>query len=115
MQDKGTIMSSFCGAGGCSTEVYNILSVDYSTMEGYQADADLGLGCGLPTQYARIKRRDVVVDLGSGAGNDCFIARYETGEAGKVIGIDFTPAMIEKARINATALGFSNVESGKWI
>jgi len=110
LQDKDTNMSSCCGAGGCSTEVYNIMSDDYSTMEGYQADADLGLGCGLPTQYARIKRGDVVVDLGSGAGNDCFIARHETGETGKVIGIDFTPAMIEKARINATALGFSNVE-----
>lgn len=109
-QDKEVNMSSCCGAGGCSTEVYNIMSDDYSTMEGYNTDADLGLGCGLPTQYANIKKGDVVVDLGSGAGNDCFVARHETGETGKVIGIDFTPKMIEKARLNAEARGFNNIE-----
>ena len=110
LQDKETNMSSCCGAGGCSTEVYNIMSDDYSTLEGYNADADLGLGCGLPTQFARIKEGDLVVDLGSGAGNGCFIARHETGATGKVIGIDFTSAMIEKARKNAEARGFNNVE-----
>lgn len=110
LQDKSVNESSCCGAGGCSTEVYNIMSDDYTTMEGYNPDADLGLGCGLPTQFARIKKGDVVIDLGSGAGNDCFIARHETGETGKVIGIDFTPAMIEKARANADKLGFNNVE-----
>ena len=110
LQDKETNMSSCCGDGGCSTEVYNIMSDDYSTLEGYNADADLGLGCGLPTQFARIKEGDLVVDLGSGAGNDCFIARHETGATGKVIGIDFTNAMIEKARKNAEARGFNNVE-----
>lgn len=110
LQDKETNMSSCCGAGGCSTEVYNIMSDDYTTLEGYNADADLGLGCGLPTQFAKIKKGDVVVDLGSGAGNDCFIARHETGETGKVIGVDFTPAMIDKARKNAEARGFNNVE-----
>lgn len=110
LQDKETNMSSCCGAGGCSTEVYNIMSDDYTSLGGYNADADLGLGCGLPTQYARIKKGDVVVDLGSGAGNDCFIARHETGETGKVIGIDFTPKMIERARMNAEARGFNNVE-----
>lgn len=110
LQDKETNMSSCCGAGGCSTEVYNIMSEDYTTLNGYNADADLGLGCGLPTQYAQIKKGDVVVDLGSGAGNDCFIARHETGETGKVIGVDFTPAMIDKARSNAELRGFNNVE-----
>jgi len=110
LQDKDTNMSSCCGAGSCSTEVYNIMSDDYTTMEGYHADADLGLGCGLPTQFANIKKGDVVIDLGSGAGNDCFVARYETGETGKVIGIDFTPAMVEKARANAEAKGYNNVE-----
>jgi len=110
LQDKETNMSSCCGAGGCSTEVYNIMSDDYSTLEGYNADADLGLGCGLPTQFARIKEGDLVVDLGSGAGNDCFVARHETGATGKVIGIDFTTAMIEKARKNAEIRGFNNVE-----
>ena len=110
LQDKEINMSSCCGAGGCSTEVYNIMSDDYTNLEGYNAEADLGLGCGLPTQFAKIKKGDFVVDLGSGAGNDCFIARHETGETGKVIGIDFTPKMIEKARMNAEARGFNNVE-----
>lgn len=102
--------ASCCGAGGCSTEVYNIMTDDYSELKGYNPDADLGLGCGLPTQFAKIKAGDVVVDLGSGAGNDCFIARKETGEIGKVIGVDFTDAMIEKARINTEKLGYHNVE-----
>jgi SAM-dependent methyltransferase len=110
LQDKETNQSSCCGSGCCSEEVYNIMSEDYQQLEGYNADADLGLGCGLPTQFAKIKKGDVVVDLGSGAGNDAFIARHETGETGKVIGIDFTPAMIDKARANAELRGFNNVE-----
>src|SRR3569833_1799705 len=77
------------GSGGCSTEVYNIMTDDYTAVDGYNPDADLGLGCGLPTQFAKIKNGDIVIDLGSGAGNDCFIARAETGEGGKVIGYDF--------------------------
>ena len=110
LQDKETNASSCCGAGGCSTEVYNIMSEEYNNLEGYNPDADLGLGCGLPTQFAKIKKGDTVIDLGSGAGNDCFVARAETGETGKVIGIDFTEAMIDKARNNAEKLGFNNVE-----
>ena len=110
LQDKQINMSSCCGSGGCSTEVYNIMSDDYTKLEGYNADADLGLGCGLPTEFAQIKPGDTVVDLGSGAGNDCFIARAITGEKGRVIGIDFTEAMIEKARANAEKLKFNNVE-----
>lgn len=110
LQDKETNMSSCCGSGGCSTEVYNIMSDDYTRLEGYNADADLGLGCGLPTEFAQIKEGDTVIDLGSGAGNDCFVARKATGEKGKVIGIDFTEAMIEKARANAEKVGFNNVE-----
>jgi ubiquinone/menaquinone biosynthesis C-methylase UbiE len=102
--------ASCCGAGGCSTEVYNIMSEDYTKLEGYNPDADLGLGCGLPTAFAQIKSGDTVVDLGSGAGNDCFVARSIAGEKGKVIGIDFTEKMIEKARENADKLGFNNVE-----
>lgn len=109
-QDKSTNMSSCCGSGECSTEVYNIMTDDYTNVEGYNKEADLGLGCGLPTQFARIKPGDVVIDLGSGAGNDCFIARHETGPQGKVIGIDFTPAMIDRARQNAELRGFNNVE-----
>jgi len=110
LQDKTTNESSCCGSGCCSTEVYNIMTDDYSRLEGYNPDADLGLGCGLPTQFAKIDKGDVVIDLGSGAGNDCFIARMETAETGKVIGIDFTPAMIDKARTNAEKRGYNNVE-----
>jgi len=110
LQDKETNQASCCGSGCCTTEVYNIMNDDYSAVDGYNPDADLGLGCGLPTQFAKIKKGDVVVDLGSGAGNDCFVARAETGETGKVIGIDFTEAMISKARQNAETLGYHNVE-----
>jgi arsenite methyltransferase len=110
LQDKETNQSSCCGSSSCSTEVYNIMSDDYSQMEGYNPDADLGLGCGLPTQFAKIKKGDVVIDLGSGAGNDCFIARAEAGPEGRIIGIDFTDAMIDRARANAEARGFNNVE-----
>ena len=110
LQDKATNESSCCGAGGCSTEVYNIMTDDYTDLNGYNPDADLGLGCGLPTQFALIKKGDVVIDLGSGAGNDCFVARAEAGENGKIIGIDFTDAMISKARNNAETLEFNNVE-----
>ena len=110
LQNQDTNASSCCGSGGCSTEVYNIMTDDYDHLEGYNPDADLKLGCGLPTEFAKIKKGDYVVDLGSGAGNDCFVARAETGESGKVVGIDFTPEMIEKARNNADKLGFNNVE-----
>ncbi|WP_337043837.1 arsenite methyltransferase [Emticicia sp. 17c] len=110
LQDKDTNAASCCGAGGCSTEIYNIMTDDYNELAGYTTDADLGLGCGLPTKFASIQTGDTVVDLGSGAGNDCFVARAETGETGKVFGIDFTQAMIEKAQANAQKLGFSNVE-----
>ncbi len=110
LQNQETNVSSCCGSGGCSTEVYNIMTDDYDHLEGYNPDADLKLGCGLPTEFAKIKTGDYVVDLGSGAGNDCFVARAETGESGKVVGIDFTPEMIEKARNNADKLGFNNVE-----
>lgn len=110
LQDMAINASSCCGSGGCSTEVYNIMTDEYSHLEGYNPDADLKLGCGLPTEFAKIKPGDTVVDLGSGAGNDCFVARHETGDTGKVIGIDFTEAMIDKARANAEKLQFNNVE-----
>jgi arsenite methyltransferase len=105
-------LNSCCGATSacCGDEVYNIMADDYTKLEGYNADADLGLGCGLPTEFAKIKEGDTVIDLGSGAGNDAFIARKITGTTGKVIGIDFTEKMIEKARANAEKLGFNNIE-----
>ncbi|QEC42088.1 arsenite methyltransferase [Pseudobacter ginsenosidimutans] len=111
-QSKSQNSSSCCGATSscCGDEVYNIMSEDYTQLEGYNADADLGLGCGLPTEYAHMKEGDTVIDLGSGAGNDCFIARKIVGPSGKVIGVDFTPAMIAKARENAEKLQFHNVE-----
>ncbi len=110
LQSKEQNANSCCGVGGCSTVDYAIFADDYSKLKGYNDAADLGLGCGLPTEFAQIKQGDVVVDLGSGAGNDCFVAREITGESGKVIGIDMTVAMIEKARENADKLGFNNVE-----
>ncbi len=113
LQDKEINQSSCCGSSCSSTEVYNIMSEDYNQLDGYNPAADLGLGCGLPTQFAKISKGDVVIDLGSGAGNDAFIARHEAGETGKIIGIDFTPAMIEKARSNAELRGYNNVEFRK--
>ena len=109
-QEKEINESSCCGSGCCTAENSGIMADEYSDLAGYNPDADLGLGCGLPTQFAKIKKGDIVIDLGSGAGNDAFIARHETGETGKVIGIDFTPAMIERARHNAEVRGFQNVE-----
>lgn len=109
-QGKAQNAASCCGATTPSNKVYNIMMDDYTGTEGYMEDADLGLGCGLPTQFAKIQKGDTVIDLGSGAGNDCFVARHETGTQGKVIGIDFTPAMIQKARSNAEKLGYNNVE-----
>ncbi|NNF35370.1 MAG: arsenite methyltransferase [Saprospiraceae bacterium] len=102
--------ASCCGATDESKEVYNIMTDDYTELQGYAEDADLGLGCGLPTEFAMIHPGDTVLDLGSGAGNDCFIARHETGPTGRVLGIDFTPAMVKKARENAFKLGYNNVE-----
>lgn len=110
MQSNEDATTSCCGGGGCATEVYNLMCEDYDTLDGYNPDADLGLGCGLPTQFALIKEGDTVIDLGSGAGNDCFVARAQTGATGKVIGVDFTPTMIAKARENAEKRGFNNVE-----
>jgi len=109
-QEKAVNAASCCGATTPSNKIYNIMMDDYTGLEGYAEDADLGLGCGLPTAFAQIKPGDTVIDLGSGAGNDCFVARHETGPTGKVIGIDFTPSMIAKARANADKLGYNNVE-----
>jgi len=110
LQEKSVNAASCCGATSTSEEIYNIMTDDYGEVKGYVPDADLGLGCGLPTAFAMIREGDTVIDLGSGAGNDCFVARHETGAAGKVIGIDFTSAMIRKARENAEKLGYNNVE-----
>ena len=104
------VNSSCCNSGCCCTSSNNVMAENYNGLNGYNPDADLGLGCGLPTKFALIKKGDTVIDLGSGAGNDCFIARAEAGETGKIIGIDFTPEMLEKARENVKRKGFTNVE-----
>jgi arsenite methyltransferase len=111
-QSKEFNAASCCGATSCcnTDEVYNIMSDDYTQLDGYNPDADLGLGCGIPTDFAEIKQGQTVIDLGSGAGNDAFVARKLVGENGRVIGIDFSEAMIAKARANAEKVGYNNVE-----
>jgi ubiquinone/menaquinone biosynthesis C-methylase UbiE len=110
LQSKEQNEMSCCGAtGSCATDV-TVMAEDYTSLNGYVANTDLGLGCGLPTEYAHLKEGETVLDLGSGAGNDCFVARSVVGDSGKVIGVDMTEAMIEKARRNARQLGFANVE-----
>ncbi|MFA7228070.1 MAG: arsenite methyltransferase [Melioribacteraceae bacterium] len=106
---------SCCGPSSCcgpdnKIVGYTVMKDEYDSIDGYVAEADLGLGCGLPTEYAGIKKGDVVVDLGSGAGNDVFVARAIAGDTGKVIGIDMTREMIDKAKRNNAKLGFKNVE-----
>lgn len=110
LQTKEENAGSCCGIDSNCGVDYTIFSEDYTELEGYSADADLSLGCGLPTEFAQIKSGDTVLDLGSGAGNDCFVARAIAGETGKVLGLDFTEMMITKARENAEKLGFNNVE-----
>ncbi len=97
---------SCCGDG----EGIDMIGDAYDSVAGHEAEADLGLGCGLPVEHAGIRDSDTVLDLGSGAGNDVFIARHETGASGQVIGVDMTPEMIAKARANCEKLGHHNVE-----
>jgi len=89
---------------------YNMMNLDYTSKEGYIADADLQLGCGIPTDHAGIKTGDHLLDLGAGAGNDCFVARSIVGEKGKVTGLDFTDEMLAKAKANNEKMGFKNVD-----
>lgn len=109
-QNKTQNETSCCGTGCCDTVDYTVFSDDYTKQEGYNPDADLGLGCGIPTEFANIKEGETVLDLGSGAGNDVFIARKLVGDKGKVIGIDMTEAMTEKANVNKANLGFTNIK-----
>jgi arsenite methyltransferase len=99
-----------CVPGCCGDGSIDMIGDAYAGIEGHVADADLGLGCGLPTQHAGIREGQVVLDLGAGAGNDAFIARRLVGEHGRVIGVDMTEAMVERARTNAQKLGHANVE-----
>ena len=104
------------GPGGCGCS--NLTSCcsgetfapdSYKDVPGYRPEADLGLGCGIPTELAEIEAGDTVVDLGSGAGMDAFIARRIVGENGAVIGVDMTPEMVERARANNLKIGYRNV------
>lgn len=101
--------SSCCGSNEKVVD-YTMFQDDYSKFAGYVADADMGLGCGVPTEHAGIKEGDTVLDLGCGAGNDVFIARAKVGKTGRVIGVDMTQEMIDKANRNKEKLGFQNVE-----
>lgn len=98
-----------CGCCGDGEINYSVMSLDYTHKDGYVADADLKLGCGVPTDHADIKPGDRVLDLGSGAGNDVFVVRSIVGEKGSVTGLDFTNAMLAKALKNNEKMGFSNV------
>ena len=99
---------------GCGPEMapdgLNMIGDAYAGVAGHLAEADFNLGCGVPTRHAALAAGETVLDLGSGAGNDVFIARHEVGPEGRVIGVDMTPEMIDKARTNASKLGYGNVE-----
>ncbi|MCO5250554.1 MAG: arsenite methyltransferase [Candidatus Kapabacteria bacterium] len=99
-----------CGCCAGDNIDYTIMSDNYTNLAGYNPNADLGLGCGIPTEFAGIKEGDTVLDLGSGAGNDCFVALREVGPTGKVIGLDMTQEMIDKAEKNKAAIGLDNIE-----
>ncbi len=109
---KGKIETGCCNSTDCcgTNNFIKPMSEDYAHIEGYVREADYSLGCGLPTEIANISEGNTVLDLGSGAGNDVFIARNIVGESGRVIGIDMTPEMIEKAYKNKNKLGYNNVE-----
>ena len=98
---------SCCSPGATD---YSMIGDEYSGVTGYVPDADLGLGCGLPTEHAGIQAGNTVLDLGSGAGNDVFVARSLVGETGRVIGVDMTDDMIDLANNNNAKLGYENIE-----
>lgn len=112
----GSDSSGCCGENesSCCDETDEYASQTRSIYNGnlgnVTPDADFGLGCGNPTAIASLEAGETVLDLGSGAGFDCFLAAREVGSAGQVIGVDMTPAMIEKARGNAAENGATNVE-----
>ncbi|MEP6652772.1 MAG: arsenite methyltransferase [Myxococcales bacterium] len=101
-----------CAPGCCGAGAQSSLKLGYSEADlaSLPAGADLGLGCGNPQSIAALRPGDTVVDLGSGAGFDCFLAARKVGTAGKVIGVDMTPAMVTKARENARKANVQGVE-----
>jgi arsenite methyltransferase len=106
-KDYGVIAKQCCSK---SKKCCSKAAEDYSNLQGYVPSANLSLGCGRPTNYAELREGDTVLDLGCGAGNDCFVARALVGPTGKVIGIDMTEEMIQKARENVEITKFNNVE-----
>jgi len=106
---------SCCGEGtgcGCGCVSDALTEIGYSAEQtaGIPEGANLGLGCGNPLAYAAVQPGETVLDLGSGAGIDCFLAARDVGPTGRVIGVDMTPAMIERARANAAKGDYGNVE-----
>ena len=103
-----------CSGGGCcgdssSSDISRAIGYSEADIEAVP-DANMGLGCGNPASIAELKPGDIVLDLGSGAGFDCFLAAQKVGNSGKVIGVDMTPEMVEKVQANARKYGYSNVE-----
>ncbi|MFC1905292.1 arsenite methyltransferase [Chloroflexota bacterium] len=99
-----------CGCGGAQDTVSKAIGYSDAEISAVPDGANLGLGCGNPTALASLKEGEIVLDLGSGGGFDCFLAADKVGESGRVIGIDMTAEMIEKARGNATKGDYKNVE-----
>ena len=99
-----------CGCGGTQDTVSKAIGYSDEDLSAVPEGANLGLGCGNPTALASLKEGEVVLDLGSGAGFDCFLAAAKVGKSGKVIGVDMTAEMIEKARGNASKDSYRNVE-----
>jgi ubiquinone/menaquinone biosynthesis C-methylase UbiE len=103
-------MNSCCGSADKAQNISKNIGYTDEELKVVPEGANLGLGCGNPSALAGLKEGETVLDLGSGAGLDCFLAAKRVGESGKVIGIDMTPEMVEKARENATKGDFKNVE-----
>jgi ubiquinone/menaquinone biosynthesis C-methylase UbiE len=99
-----------CCSAPTSTQVSKMIGYSEDEMAAVPEGANLGLGCGNPTALASLKEGERVLDLGSGAGFDCFLAANKVGKTGKVIGVDMTPEMIDKARANAKKGKYTNVE-----
>ncbi|NPE30259.1 arsenite methyltransferase [Methanococcoides sp. SA1] len=102
--------SPCCSLSGLAEEISKNIGYSEKELDEIPEGANLGLGCGNPTALASLKLGETVLDLGSGAGFDCFLAAARVGKEGKVIGVDMTPEMIEKARENASSGGYANVE-----
>ncbi|MDQ1275950.1 MAG: arsenite methyltransferase [Euryarchaeota archaeon] len=113
-QEIAVLGGSCCSGSSCcgdSSPVDLSKSLGYSEADVQAVpDANMGLGCGNPTAFAELKPGDIVLDLGSGGGFDCFLAAQKVGSSGKVIGVDMTPEMVEKAQANARKYGYLNVE-----